>query len=67
MNLFNDRWLVLIGGETSIDPLEVGSSGKTPKEDEMNKSKNSAEIHSTLRKKKLITKHLMTCGFMIFI
>jgi len=22
MNLFNDRWLVLIGGETSIDPLE---------------------------------------------
>jgi len=44
MNLFNDRWLVLIGGETSIDPLEVGSSGKMPKEDEMNKSKNSAEI-----------------------
>lgn len=25
MNLFNDRWLVLIGGETSIDPLDTAS------------------------------------------
>tara|TARA_B110000285_G_C14596470_1_gene368737 strand:+ start:333 stop:464 length:132 start_codon:yes stop_codon:yes gene_type:complete len=43
MNLFNDRWLVLIGGETSIDPLEAGSLVKI-KEDEINKSKNSDEI-----------------------
>jgi hypothetical protein len=43
MNLFNDRWLVLIGGETSIDPLEPGSIGKL-KEEEINKSKNSDEI-----------------------
>ena len=33
MNLFNDRWLVLIGGETSIDPLEAGSLVKIKEDD----------------------------------
>ena len=47
MNLFNDRWLVLIGGETSIDHNDAVSKSAYPSKEQEEKTPDSDEIQGS--------------------